>query len=257
MILDRIFYTVIGWLNFPSVSTPLGQRNLRHMDSGILQCAQHILALSQDKAELSDVNTLVQTVVLDTKTGILTVTQKNGSVKSYDLAIEKVVANFDITDDNELVLILDDGTQKVVDLTRFVYTVGSTATIALQIKNRVITGEVVDGSITMAKLEKSIMQTIRQYTLDAQAAADAAANYNTASESFAHGGTGARPGEDTDNSKYWSELSKAEAEKAEAYSKVTFPEFFMDFLNGHLYCDQGNNVNFFLDENNHVIAEVA
>lgn len=256
MILDKIFYTVIGWLNFPSVSTPLGQRNLRHMDSGILQCAQYILALSQDKAEKSEVNTMVQSVTLDTKSGILTVTQKNGSVSDYDLAIEKVVANFDINDDNELILTLDDGTQKVIDLTRFVYSVDSTATVSMQIRDRVITAEIVNGSVTMEKLEASIMSTIRQYTLDAEAARDAAEKYNMAAESWAHGGTGVRPGEESDNSKYYSEIAKQEADRAESYSELTFPEFFADFLNGHLYCDQGKNVEIFV-ENNHVFVEVA
>ena len=89
MRLDNIFYTIVGWLNFPDKSTPLGKKNLRHMDSGILQCAQHILSLSQDKAELSEVNTMVQDVTLDVDTGILTVKLKNGTTKTYDLAIER------------------------------------------------------------------------------------------------------------------------------------------------------------------------
>ena len=90
MILDKIFYTVIGWLNFPSISTPLGQKNLRHMDNGILQCAQYIIALSQDKAEKTDINKMVQSVALDEDTGVLTVTLKDGTVTTYDLAIETV-----------------------------------------------------------------------------------------------------------------------------------------------------------------------
>lgn len=257
MILTNLFYTLIGWLNFPNTSTPLGQRNLRHMDNGILQCAQHILALSQDKAELSDVNTMVQSVTLDPITGILTVTQKNGNVASYDLAIEKVVANFGITDDNELILTLDDGTTKVIDLTRFVYSVGSTATIALRIQDRVITGEIVNGSVTLEKLEASIISTIRQYTLDAQAAQQAASRYNASAESWAHGGTGARPGEDTDNSRYYSQIAKLESEKAASYARMTLPDFLMDFSTGHLLCDQGDNVRFFVNGNNHIIVEVA
>ncbi len=51
---------------------------------------------------------MVKDVTLDTDTGILTVTLLNGSVKSYDLDIEKVVTNFDITDDDKLVLTLAD-----------------------------------------------------------------------------------------------------------------------------------------------------
>ena len=108
----------------------------------------------------------------------------------------------------------------------------------------------------MDKLEKSIMQTLRQYMLDAQAAAEAAERYNLLSESHSHGGTGVRPGEETDNSKYYSEIAKQEAAKAESYSNITFPEFFIDFTDGHLYCDQGKNVEFFV-ENNHLIVEVA
>ena len=54
MKLTDLFYAVVGWLNWPSTSTALGQKNLRHMDNGILQCAQYILALSQDKLEVSD-----------------------------------------------------------------------------------------------------------------------------------------------------------------------------------------------------------
>lgn len=257
MKMPKIFYTVVGWLDFPSISTPVCQRNLRHMDNGILQCAQYILALFEDKAEKSDMDTMVQSITLDPKSGILTVTQRNGSAKTYDLAIEKVVANFYITDDNELVLILDDGTEQTIDLTRFVYDVDSTATISMKIKNRVITAEIIDGSVTMDKLEKSIMQTLRQYMLDAQAAADLAKNYNLLSESHSHGGTGVRPGEATDNSKYYSEIAKMESDKAASYAEMTFPEFFLDFSDGHLYCKQGKNVEFYIDGNGHLIVEVA
>ncbi|MGL6221117.1 MAG: hypothetical protein ACRC36_24000, partial [Lacrimispora sphenoides] len=105
-------------------------------------------------------------------------------VATYDLAIEKVVANFDINDDNELVLTLADGTQKVIDLTRFVYSVDSTATIAMKILNRTITAEIVDGSVTMAKLDASIQMEFRQYMLDAQAARDMALQYQNNAKTF-------------------------------------------------------------------------
>lgn len=257
MRLDSIFYTIVGWLNFPDKSTPLGKRNLRHMDSGILQCAQHILSLSQDKAELSEVNTMVQDVTLDVNTGILTVKLKNGTTKTYDLAIEKVVVNFHITDDNELVLELADGTEKIIDLTRFVYSVDSTTTISMKISDRTITAEVVDGSITLSKLEQSVMTTIRQYMLDAQTAATSSEQYYIASKSWAVGGTSSRDNEDIDNSKWYSEKAKTEADRAASFSELTFPEFFLDNGTGHLICKQGKNVTFLIDSNNHVIVEVA
>lgn len=257
MRLDSIFYTIVGWLNFPDKSTPLGKKNLRHMDSGILQCAQHILSLSQDKAELSEVNTMVQDVTMDVDTGILTVRQKNGTTKTYDLAIEKVVVNFHITDDNELVLELADGTETIIDLTRFVYSVDSTATISMKISDRTITAEVVDGSITLSKLEQSVMTTIRQYMLDAQTAATSSEKYYIASKSWAVGGTSSRDNEDNDNSKWYSEKAKMEADRAASFSELTFPEFSLDNGTGHLMCKQGKNVTFSLNSNNHVIVEVA
>lgn len=257
MILDKIFYTVIGWLNFSSKTTPLGQKNLRHMDNGILQCSQYILALSQDKAELSEVNTLVQDVSLDVDTGILKVILKNGTVNTYDLAIEKVVINFDITDDNQLILTLADGTQKVIDLARFVYSVDSTATVTMEIKNRTITANIVDGSITVNKLESSIMSTIRQYTLDAQAAETSAQRHNINSQSWAVGGTGTREGEDEDNSLAYSIKSKEQADRAASYADLSFPEFSLDVTTGHLICQQGKNVTVSINEHYHVVMEVA
>lgn len=257
MKLSEIFYTLVGWLNFPDKSTPLGQKNLRHMDNGILQCAQYILSLSQDKAEKTEVDTLVQNVALDAQTGILTVSLKNGTVTTYDLAIEKVVVNFTINDNNELVLELADGEQIVIDLTRFVYSVSSTATISMQITNRAITAQVIDGSITLDKLEQSVISTLRQYMLDAQTAATSAGQYYTASRSWAVGGTASRDGEDTDNSMFYSQIAKKEADRAESYSELTFPEFEINSVTGHLWCIQGKNVTVSIDKNNHVIVEVA
>lgn len=257
MILQSIFYTVIGWVNFPSMSTPLGQRNLRHMDNGILQCAQHILALSQDKLEVSDAAKFVTDWAIDTNTWIATITHKDGTQERYDLPIEMMPTRIDLDNDGNLVIVQQDGTTKKVDFQRFIYSFVNTATIAMHTNGTTITADVIDGSITMDKLEKSIMQTLRQYMLDAQAAAEAAANYNTAAESWARGATGIRPGEDTDNSKYYSEIAKQEADKAASYSEMTLPEFFLDFSDGHLYCDQGKNVTFYIDSNNHLIAEVA
>lgn len=256
MKLTNIFYTVIGWLNFPSVSTPLGQRNLRHMDNGILQCAQHILALSQDKLEASDAAKFVTSWTLDTNNWIATITHKDGTQEQYDFPIEMLPTRIDLDEDGNLVIVQQDGETKKIDFQRFVYKFDNTTTIAMHTNGTTITAEVIDGSITMDKLEKSIMQTLRQYMLDAQAAAEDASRNNVAAESWAHGETGIRPGEGTDNSKYYSEIAKQEAKKAELYSEITFPDFFMDLSNGHLYCEQGKNVEFFV-ENNHLVVEVA
>lgn len=84
------------------------------------------------------------------------------------------------------------------------------------------------------------------------------------SESHNHGNTGARLGEDTDNSKYWSEQSrmqaeraKIEADKAEKYADITAPNFYLDLDNMVLYIKDGVGVDFVLDENNILYWAVA
>ena len=178
------YYYITDWKNEPSQETPINRTNLLKIENGIKEADNRIVQIDAKKAELSLVNTLVREITLDTDTGILTVTQQNGTVTTYDLAIEKVVANFDINDDNELVLTLADGTQKVIDLTRFVYSVDSTATIAMKILNRTITAEIVDGSVTMKKLDATIQMELRQYMLDAQAARDMSLQYQNNAKTF-------------------------------------------------------------------------
>ncbi|WP_312432800.1 collagen-like triple helix repeat-containing protein [Lacrimispora sp.] len=178
------YYYITDWKNEPSQETPINRTNLLKIENGIKEADNRIVQIDAKKAELSLVNTLVKEITLDTDSGIMTVKQQNGTVTTYDLAIEKVVANFDINDDNELVLTLADGTQKVIDLTRFVYGVDSTATIAMKILNRTITAEIVDGSVTMAKLDASIQMEFRQYMLDAQAARDMSLQYQNNAKTF-------------------------------------------------------------------------
>ncbi len=72
----------------------------------------------------------------------------------------------------------------MIDLTGFVYSVDSTATISMKILNRTITAEIVDGSVTMAKLDASIQMELRQYMLDAQAARDMALQYQNNAKTF-------------------------------------------------------------------------
>lgn len=81
-----------------------------------------------------------------------------------------------------------------------------------------------------------------------------AEDYSKLSESHSRGGTGVRQGEDTDNSKYWSEQSrleyekaKEEADRAESFSNFVTPDFLM--LNNQVYMKIGGTVDFILLNN--------
>ncbi|WP_313074707.1 hypothetical protein [Lacrimispora sp.] len=205
------YYYITDWQNEPSQKTAINRTNLLKMENGIKEADNRIVHIDANKADKSQINALVKDVSVDVNTGIWTITYQNGSVKTYDLDIEKVVTNFDINDKNELVLTLADSTQKVIDLTRFVYSVDSTATVAMQIQDRIITARIVDGSVTMGKLDSAIQTEFRQYMLDAQSARDAALQYQKFAKRYTLGDQ-EFPGSETDNAKFYYGQVKADAE---------------------------------------------
>lgn len=64
------------------------------------------------------------------------------------------------------------------------------------------------------------MEEIRQILVEAQDIHAAIERWNYLAESYAHGGTGKREGEDTDNAKYYAEQAKASADKAESLADI-------------------------------------
>ena len=203
------FYTVTDWQNLPSQKTALNRTNLLHTENGVKELDNRTVQLDANKADKSQINVLVRDVSVDDN-GIFTITYQNGLVKTYDLDIEKVVLNFDINDQNQLVLTLADGTQKIIDLTRFVYSVDSTATVSMQINDRTITAMIVNGSVTMEKLDATIQTEFRQYMLDAQSARDAALNYQKFAKRYVFGDQDF-PGSENDCAKFYYEQTKDDA----------------------------------------------
>lgn len=64
------------------------------------------------------------------------------------------------------------------------------------------------------------MEEIRTILVEAKDIQKAIEKWNYLAESYAHGGTGEREGEETDNAKYYSEQAKLSADKAEALSDI-------------------------------------
>lgn len=185
-------YTPTLWKNYPLTDTSINAYRLNHLEGGVNENDNRLVALSEDKAEQTVVNKMVKTVTLNKATGVLTVTLLDGTKSTYDLDIEKVVANFDLNNNNDLVLTLADGTQKVVPLSKFVdtYTFKSSGTITFNTTGKEITAFIPDGSITLSKLEATVLSTIRQYMLDAQTAKGQAEQAAENARGYAIGGTG-------------------------------------------------------------------
>ena len=185
-------YTPTLWKNYPLTDTSINAYRLNHLEGGVNENDNRLVALSEDKAEQTVVNKMVKAVTLNKATGVLTVTLLDGTKSTYDLDIEKVVANFDLNSNNDLVLTLAGGTQKVVPLSKFVdtYTFKSSETITFNTTGKEITAFIPDGSVTLAKLEATVLSTIRQHMLDAQTAKGQAEQAAENARGYAIGGTG-------------------------------------------------------------------
>lgn len=213
----------INWLNRPSTNTPLNATNLNAGDSAIDKLDDRIITLDTVKADMQVVNDMVADVSLNSNTGVITVTYKNGSHVDYDTNLEKIAVNFSYDYVNQrLVLTLTDGSKQYVDMSALVtqYEIEDSSTIAFSINDKTgaISAFIKNGSITDAMLETGYLAKITEQSAKATNMANSATTssnsaYDNAklSQSYAIGGSGVRDGEDTDNSKYYSEQASKSA----------------------------------------------
>ncbi len=212
----------INWLNRPNTNTPLNATNLNAGDSAIDKLDDRIITLDTVKADMQVVNGMVADITLNDADGVITVTYKNGSTKTYDTNLEKIATNF--TYDyltQRLVLTLSDGSKQYVDMSALItqYEFKDSTTIAFSVDSTgKISASIKNGSITDSMLETGYLAKITAQATKAESMANSATTssnsaYDNAklSQSYAIGGAGVRDGEDTDNSKYYSEQAKKSA----------------------------------------------
>ena len=210
----------INWLNRPSTNTPLNATNLNAGDSAIDKLDDRIITLDTVKADMQVVNGMVSDVSLNESNGVITVTYKNGSTKTYDTNLEKIATNFTYDYSTQrLVLTLSDGSKQYVDMSALItqYEFKDSTTIAFSVdKTGKISASIKNGSITDAMLETGYLANITAQATKAESMANSATTssnsaYDNAklSQSYAIGGSGVRDGEDTDNAKYYCEHANA------------------------------------------------
>ena len=233
------YYYPFTWRNKPSIESPINEVHLNHIEDGINEMDNRILILAQDKADVSDMaNVFVDFEMSDT-TGVMTFTRFDGSKVEHNTAIEKIALNCYLEGDN-FVLELADGTKQEVLLSKFIdtYTFSDTDTIRMTVNGKNISADIPDGKITLAKLEPTIMSTIRQHTLDAQTYMGQAGQSAATAQGWAIGGTGfegnnakeyaskaqryavggVEEGDTKDNAKAYCETAKGYAEQCQGVS---------------------------------------
>ena len=229
------YYYPFTWRNKPSIESPINEVHLNHIEDGINEMDNRILILAQDKADASDMANVFVDFEMDDTTGVMTFTRFDGSKVEHDSAAEKIALNCYLEDDN-FVLELADGTKQKVSLSKFIdtYTFSSSDTIKMTVNGKNISADIPDGKITLAKLEPTVLSTIRQYTLDAQTAKGISEQAAGTAQGWAIGGTGfednnakhyacrsqryavggVEDGDAEDNAKYYFQQAQAAAEQA-------------------------------------------
>lgn len=238
-------YGRINWENYPSDETPLNESNLNKIDVATDEIDNRVITLDTTKATKEEVSTLVQDVAFEEKTGIITITKKNGSKITIDTQMEKIAVNFSYNaETQQIILTLIDGTKQYIDLAALItqYEFLESDTVAFSIDSAgKVSAIVKEASIQEKHLRPNYLADIKVEVAKAQASQSAAAKSEsnakasetaaatsesnaaasaTKAQSYATGGTNSRTGEDTDNAKYYSQQS-AQSQSAAAESTDT------------------------------------
>ena len=211
------------WKNLPSTDTPIVKDELNRNETSVDTIDDRVITLDTTKAEQSDFLGAFLSVTFNSSTGTFTFTKANGTTVVIDTDIEKIAINFDYDDDptsahyQQLIIELDDGTYKYVDLSALIteYEFTDTTTIHFAVGNDgSVTANVIDGSITEAKLQPNFLADCRAARTGAEnAEADAIAKA-LVSEGWARGTQNNVPVTSGspyyhDNAKYWKDQAQA------------------------------------------------
>lgn len=234
-------YTRINWLNkSESLTTPLGKTNLNKMDKAINLIDDEVVSMSAKideidttKVSADQLNNMVTDVSFNDKNGVISITKHNGTVLNIDTAMEKIAVNFEYNAQaQQLILTLENGEKQYIDMSALItqYEFKGTDTIAFSVdSDGKVSASIKSGSITKAMLSSEVMSAITLSENNAAASAQAAAQSATnaeldakLSQSYSVGKSGIRDGEDTDNSKYYSEQAKKYADEAQEIAGGNF-----------------------------------
>lgn len=179
-------FSNFAWENYPSENTAVNAENLNKINNAIDIIDSRVVMHETTKLDKTTANTMVKDVTFDSATGVITVTKLNGSVLKIDTKLEKLAVNFNYDSENQrLVITLDDGTTQYVDLkaliTQYEFVDGN-AIVFTADSNGKITAEIKDGSITADKLDPNILAQINISVSKAESAATRAESAQASAE---------------------------------------------------------------------------
>ncbi len=216
-------YTPLNWHNLPTQDTALEADNLNHIEQGIKTNDTRVTEIGNNAMYASDVaNCLFGQPTYDKTTGTFTFPKKGGGSFTLNTDLEKLAINFDFDEDTQtLIIYLDDGTTKVVDLSSFIKEneFVDSATISFTVTGHAVTAVVKAHSIGENELEVNYRTACENAKSDAEAAATASETDALKSEGHAVGEQNGVPVDSS--SPYYHNNSKYYAEQAEAIAGQT------------------------------------
>ena len=144
--------------------------------------------LEADTLVAENTNSLVQDVDINLTTGVITVTKKDGTVETFDTALEKVPAKFEIVETNgsyALKITNVDGTATQTDITNLmnIYTFNNSDTVNFAVtgegNEKTVVATIKDNSIGLEKLSLTVVSTLEGYMNSAKDSATAAKTSET------------------------------------------------------------------------------
>lgn len=207
-------YSRINWVNYPSTNTPINDTNLNAMDSALNEIDNRVVSMDTTKVSASDIANDIVNWTMNTLTGIITATYRDGSTVTFDLNIEKIPVSFILSAQGILTMTTADGTTFTADIAALIpiiavqntdtivgtaTTANGTTTIEMSVKAH---------SIGADQLETDYLATINVAVASAQASATASSNSATLARQWAVGESASGSPSDTNNAKYWAEQAQ-------------------------------------------------
>lgn len=175
-------YERIGWENVPSIKSPINDLNLNKIDIAVDGLDDRVIELQTTKAEQTDLLDCVESITYNTVTGVFVFTWQDGHTLTVDLNIEKIPVSFTMSAQGVITMTNADGTSYTADVGELIktYTFNDSARIACTVTtdangNKVITPDLIKGSITGDYLQPNYLADITAQASLAGASATAAA----------------------------------------------------------------------------------
>ncbi len=215
------------WENKPSTKTPVNKTNLDKLSNATRTIDERVITLDLTKLSKIEANGMITGITLNQDTGDITITYYSGASSVLHTLMAQIAINFGYDPVTErLIIYLKDGSKQYIDLSALItqfefldsdtvyWSIGDDGKVKADIKN---------GSITADKLQPNYLAdiTVQAETATQQASAAAAS----------------------------AAQAKIDADRAESYSKITEPKFYLDETTMNLYMKDGVGVDFVVDDN--------